>query len=93
MNIERLRTLLLRECGNTIEPRLIEKICAAMSKTAREEQLEDLLCSAHCIAARRGEGTAWERFAASISKHGIGSVTARVYRVLPDDAPTDTPEA
>lgn len=50
------------------------------------EQLTDLLRSAHVIALRKGADTAWERFAASIQKAGIGSVTARVYRVLPSDA-------
>lgn len=49
--------------------------------------LEDLLRSARCIAERKGEGTAWERFSASIGAVGIGSITARVYRVLPDDVP------
>ena len=60
-------------------------------KSAREAELEDLLRSAHCIALRKGQGTAWERFAASISKLGIGSITARTYRILPDD-PAEGPK-
>lgn len=48
-------------------------------------ELEDLLRSARCIAQRKGEGTAWDRFDASIATLGIGSITARVYTVLPDD--------
>jgi hypothetical protein len=49
----------------------------------REQELTDLLRSAHCIADRNGEDVDWERFAKSILKAGIGSVTARTYRVLP----------
>jgi hypothetical protein len=49
----------------------------------REYELTELLRSAHCIAERKGEDVAWELFAASIKNAGIGSVTARVYRVLP----------
>lgn len=44
-----------------------------------------LLRSAHAIAVRKGAGTAWERFAASIQALGIGPVTARTYRILPSD--------
>lgn len=86
MNIERLRALLVFECGNIIEPRLIEKLCAEMQKTAREAELEDLLRSACAIAERKGEGTAWERFIASAAKQGVNGVTARTYRALPGEA-------
>lgn len=48
--------------------------------------MEELLRSAHAIAARAGADTAWETFAASISALGIGAVTARTYR-LPRTAP------
>lgn len=44
-----------------------------------------LLRSARAIAQRQGAGTAWERFDASIGALGIGSVTARTYRVLPSE--------
>jgi hypothetical protein len=54
-------------------------------KTERELRLEELLISARAIAERKGEGTAWERFSNSIAKEGIGSVTARTYRILPSD--------
>lgn len=57
----------------------------ATAKTARELELEDLLRSAHCIALRNGDGTAWKRFAESIAKVGVGSVTARTYRLLEGD--------
>lgn len=53
-------------------------------KSKRELELEELLKSAHCIAIRKGEGTAWEEFAQRIQKSGIGSVTARTYRVWRD---------
>jgi hypothetical protein len=66
-----------------------ERIPALMD---RIQQLEDLLRSARCIAERKGEGTAWERFSASIGALGIGSITARVYRVLPDDSPNGRDE-
>jgi len=51
----------------------------------RIQMLEDLLRSARCIAQRKGADTAWERFDASVAKAGVGSITARVYKVLPDD--------
>ena len=57
-----------------------------MNKAADEiEALRDLLRSARAIAQRKGEGTAWERFDASIFRMGIGSITARTYRILPSD--------
>ena len=52
----------------------------------RESELTELLRSAHCIAERKGEDVSWDRFAASILNAGIGSVTARTYKVLPSDA-------
>ena len=48
----------------------------------RELELTELLRSAHHIAKRQGEDVAWERFAKSIHDAGIGSVTARTYRVI-----------
>ncbi len=48
-------------------------------------EMRELLHSAHAIAVRKGEDVAWERFAASIQALGIGPVTARTYRVLPSD--------
>lgn len=51
----------------------------------RIQMLEDLLRSARCIAQRKGAETAWERFDASIANAGVGSITARVYKLLPDD--------
>lgn len=52
----------------------------------RECELTELLQSAHCIAERKGEDVAWERFAASVKNAGIGNVTARTYRMLSGDA-------
>lgn len=52
----------------------------------RIEELEDLLTSAHAIATRKGADTAWERFSERLTKAGIGSVTARVFKRLPDNA-------
>lgn len=53
--------------------------------TERERELEDLLRSACAIAERQGVGTAWDRFSASALKLGINGITARTYRVLPDE--------
>ncbi len=53
--------------------------------TKRELELEELLRSAHAIASRKGVGTAWERFAESVAKAGIGNITARTYRTLESD--------
>ena len=69
----------------TINKLYLELSQVATAKTKRELDLEELLRSAHCIAERKGEGTAWWRFEDSIKKAGIGSVTARTYRVLPSD--------
>ena len=55
------------------------------AKTARELELEDLLVSARAICQRRGADTAWERFDERLAKAGIGSVTAKVFKVLPSD--------
>jgi hypothetical protein len=55
-------------------------------KTARELELEDLLTSARCIAQRKGADTAWDRFDARLRAAGIGSVTAKVFKILPSDA-------
>jgi hypothetical protein len=59
--------------------------CIRMVQEDAIKELVELLRSARCIAERKGEGTAWERFSDSIAKAGIGSVTARTYRVLPSD--------
>jgi hypothetical protein len=56
------------------------------AKTAREIELEDVLTSARAIAQRQGAETAWERFDERIAKLGIGSVTPRVFKVLPSDS-------
>jgi hypothetical protein len=52
---------------------------------SRIEQMEALLESAHLIARRQGADTAWDRFAESLEKAGIGYVTARTYKILPSD--------
>lgn len=55
--------------------------------TLRERviELSDLLASARAIAQRKGEDTAWERFDERLNGAGIGSVTAKVFKVLPSD--------
>jgi len=69
----------------TINKLYLELSQIATAKTARELELEDLLTSAHCIAKRHGEETAWERFSERLQKAGIGSITAKVFKVLPSD--------
>lgn len=68
----------------------------ATAKTARELELEDLLVSAHAIAKRKGEDVDWERFSNKLQKAGIGSVTAKSFRVpkgsYPERESHDTPE-
>lgn len=56
-----------------------------LPKLSREEELTALLESAHLIARRKGADTAWDRFAESIKKAGVGYVTARTYKILPSD--------
>jgi hypothetical protein len=70
---------------NTINKLYLELSQVATAKTKREIELEELLQSARAIAQRRGADTAWERFDESVAKAGVGSVTARVYRILPSD--------
>lgn len=70
----------------TINRLYLELSQFATAKTARELALEDLLRSAHAIAMRHGQDTAWDRFINSIAQMGIGSITARTYRVLDGDA-------
>ena len=87
MSTEHLKNTLILHCGERIDPPTIERICEEMAKTPRERDLEDLLRSACAIADRRGAGTAWDRFLASCLRFGINGITARTYRVLPDDKP------
>jgi hypothetical protein len=49
------------------------------------DELTDVLTSARAIAERKGVDTAWERFSIRIGKLGIGSVTAREFKMLPSD--------
>jgi hypothetical protein len=59
--------------------------CANVALEAQVEELTDLLVSAHCIAQRKGADTAWDRFDARLTQAGIGSITAKVFKVLPSD--------
>jgi len=52
---------------------------------SRNEELRDLLTSARAIAERKGADTAWERFSQRLADAGIGSMTAKVFKVLPSD--------
>lgn len=70
----------------TVNKLFLELSQFATAKTARELELEELLRSARCIALRSGTDTAWDRFDLAIAKMGIGSITARTYKALPDDA-------
>jgi hypothetical protein len=69
----------LRESDNV---NLANMLSSAEKRTA---QLTDLLTSARAIAERKGEDTAWVRFAARIEEAGIGKVTPRTFRILPSD--------
>lgn len=57
----------------------------AAAKDERIAELTDLLTSARCIAQRKGADTAWHRFDFQLAEAGIGSVTAKVFKVLPSD--------
>ena len=77
----------LRECADGVRmlADIIRRAAVHAPKTAREIELEELLRSACAIADRKGAGTAWERFAASVHALGLNGITARTYRVLPSD--------
>ena len=72
------------ECPTAPNAKLLARLCRLYD---RVEKLEDMLRSAHAIAERKGEGTAWVRFAARIKALEIGSVTPRTFRILGDDDP------
>lgn len=74
----------------TINKLFLELSQFATAKTKRELQLEDLLRSARAIAERNGENTHWIRFSEAVADAGIGSVTAKVFKVLPSDFPGRT---
>lgn len=69
----------------TINKLYLELSQIATAKTKRELELEDILTSARAIADRAGEGTNWQRFSERIEKAGIGSITAKTFRILPSD--------
>jgi hypothetical protein len=70
---------------DTVNKLYLELSQIATAKTARELQLEDLLTSARAIAQRSGVETAWDRFDVAVANAGIGSITAKVFKVLPSD--------
>lgn len=53
----------------------------ATAKTARECLLEDVLVSVRTIAQRHGENTAWATLDAKLESLGVGSVTAKVFKL------------
>jgi hypothetical protein len=55
------------------------------AKSPREIELEELLRSACLIAEREGKNTHWARFRNSIYQMGLNGITARTYRIHPDD--------
>ena len=69
----------------TINKLYLELSQVATAKTKREIEMEELLRSARAIAERRGENTAWDNFSKSIAALGIGSITARVYKIPMDE--------
>ena len=73
----------LRACADTLR-----MLVSTDTSEQRVAELRELLTSAHAIALRRGAGTAWGRFSESCKALGIGAITARTYRVLPDDDPS-----
>lgn len=86
----------LRECSDGL--RMLAEIVrkaerlVPQPKSDRESVLEELLRSACAIAERRGAGTAWDRFAASVHAVGLNGITARTYRVLLSDEPAPQAE-
>jgi hypothetical protein len=72
----------------TVNKLFLELSQIATAKTKRELELEDILTSARAICQRYGKDTAWQRFDNRIAEMGIGSVTAKVFKVLPSDLET-----
>jgi hypothetical protein len=69
----------------TVNKLYLELSQVTTAKTERELELEDVLRSAHAIAARSGKNVHWKRFAERIQRLGIGSVTPRTFPILPSD--------
>jgi hypothetical protein len=62
----------------------------AMHEAPPSEEMVNLLTSMRAICARGGKDTSWGLLDQSIAKLGIGSVTARTYRVIPLPEHSDT---
>lgn len=58
--------------------------------TSEFDELRNLVRSACAIAERGGAETAWDRYLSSAAKIGLNGVTARTYRLLPEE-PRDLP--
>jgi len=56
-----------------------------LAKGERNYEMEQLLTSARAICERQGKDTHWQRFSDCIARCGIGSVTPRVFKILPSD--------
>lgn len=69
----------------TINKLYLELSQVATAKTARELELEDVLKSCRAVCQRHGADTAWQRLDERIASFGIGSLTAKVFKVLPSD--------
>ena len=72
-------------CERSLNDRILDLMQERDEAKKRVAELEELLRSACAIAERRGEGTHWGRFIASVNKLGLNGVTARTYRVLESD--------
>ncbi len=69
----------------TINKLFLELSQFATAKTKRESELEDLLTSVRAVCAREGKGTHWGRLSNRIGEFGIGTVTAKIFKILPSD--------
>lgn len=71
------------------ELELERQLDASQSVRKRVAVLEDLLTSAHAIAQRGGYRTSWTDFANRLAEFGIGSTTAKTFR-MPDGQPAES---
>lgn len=67
------------------EESLEVKLAFANKQLERLEELTDLLTSAKAIAERQGADTHWQRWCDRLTAAGIGSVTPKVFKILPSD--------
>ena len=87
MNTLEENEVLIREMELRAESNCLARNAAMIERLRiTNTNLRDLLTSAHAIAARGGEDTNWEAFIGQLKERGIGSITAKVFKLPKDES-------